>query len=168
MAAKRKDSKGRVLRKGEGQRSDGRYMFRYTDLCGENRVEYSWRLVETDPYPKGKQKDLSLREKETLIEQDRHDLISTSHGNMTVNELFDFYVKMKRKRGKITVRTEENYTKIWNKNMRSRKFANMQIQAVRKTHILDCYQEMLEDGVGNGSITLMHKVLSAMFNHALS
>lgn len=27
---------------------------------------------------------------------------------------------------------------------------------------------MLEDGVGNGSITLMHKVLSAMFNHALS
>lgn len=168
MAAKRKDSKGRVLRKGEGQRSDGRYMFRYTDLCGENRVEYSWRLVETDPYPKGKQKDLSLREKEALIEQDRHDLISTSHGNMTVNELFDFYVKMKKKRGKITVRTEENYTKIWNKNMRGRKFANMQIQAVRKTHILDCYQEMLEDGVGNGSITLMHKVLSAMFNHALS
>lgn len=103
-----------------------------------------------------------------MIEQDRHDLISTSHGNMTVNELFDFYVKMKKKRGKITVRTEENYTKIWNKNMRNRKFANMQIQAVRKTHILDCYQEMLEDGVGNGSITLMHKVLSAMFNHALS
>lgn len=52
--------------------------------------------------------------------------------------------------------------------MRNRKFANMQIQAVRKTHILDCYQEMLEDGVGNGSIILMHKVLSAMFNHVLS
>ncbi|RKI44068.1 hypothetical protein D7V86_15035 [bacterium D16-51] len=96
MAAKRKDSKGRILRKGEGQRSDGRYMFRYTDLCGESRVEYSWRLVETDPYPKGKQKDLSLREKEALIEQDRHDLISTSHGNMTVNELFDFYEKEAR------------------------------------------------------------------------
>lgn len=168
MGAKRKDNKGRILRKGEGQRSDGRYMFRYTDLCGKSRVQYSWRLVETDPYPKGKQNDLSLREKEALIEQDRHDLISTSHGNMTVNELFDFYVKMKRKRGKITVRTEENYTKIWNKNMRSRKFANMQIQAVRKTHILDCYQEMLEDGVGNGSIILMHKVLSAMFNYAVS
>ncbi len=68
MAAKRKDNKGRILRKGEGQRSDGRYMFRYTDLCGKSRVEYSWRLVETDPYPKGKQKDLSLREKEALVE----------------------------------------------------------------------------------------------------
>lgn len=31
MATKRKDSKGRILRKGEGQRNDGRYMFRYTD-----------------------------------------------------------------------------------------------------------------------------------------
>lgn len=60
------------------------------------------------------------------------------------------------------------WEEIWNKNMRSRKFANMQIQAVRKTHILDCYQEMMVDGVGNGSITLIHKVLSAMFNHALS
>lgn len=124
-----------------------------------------WKPIRTR---KGSRKTYPCGEKEALIEQDRHDLISTSHGNMTVNELFDFYVKMKKKRGKITVRTEENYTKIWNKNMRNRKFANMQIQAVRKTHILDCYQEMLEDGVGNGSITLMHKVLSAMFNHALS
>ncbi len=111
---------------------------------------------------------MSLREKEALIEQDRYDMISTSYGSMTVNELFDFYVKMKQKRGKITVRTIENYTKIWNKNMRKRKFAGMPIQAVRKTHILDCYQEMLKDGVGNGSINLIHKVLSAMFNHAVS
>lgn len=168
MAEKRRDKKGRILRKGELQRSDGRYMYRYTNMSGERQVEYSWRLVESDPQPQGRKKELSLREKEALIEQDRYDMISTSYGSMTVNELFDFYVKMKQKRGKITVRTIENYTKIWNKNMRKRKFAGMPIQAVRKTHILDCYQEMLEDGVGNGSITLIHKVLSAMFNHAVS
>lgn len=168
MAEKRRDKKGRILRKGELQRSDGRYMYRYTNMNGERQVEYSWRLVESDPQPQGRKKELSLREKEALIEQDRYDMISTSYGSMTVNELFDFYVKMKQKRGKITVRTIENYTKIWNKNMRKRKFAGMQIQAVRKTHILDCYQEMLEDSVGNGSITLIHKVLSAMFNHAVS
>lgn len=44
--------------------------------------------------------ELSLREKEALIEQGRFDMIATSYGNMTVNELFDFYVKMKQKRGK--------------------------------------------------------------------
>jgi len=78
-------------------------------------------------------------EKEALIEQDRFDMIATSYGSMTVNELFDFYVKMKQKREKTTVRNIKNYTKIWNKNMRKRKFAGMPIQAVRKTHILDCY-----------------------------
>ncbi len=168
MAERRRDKKGRILRKGELQRSDGRYMYRYTNMSGERQVEYSWRLVESDPQPQGRKKELSLREKEALIEQDRFDMISTSHGSMTVNELFDFYVAMRRRRGKITVRTVENYTKVWNKNMRKRNFAGMSIQAVRKTHILDCYQEMQEDGVGNGSITLIHKVLPAMFNHAVS
>ncbi len=95
-------------------------------------------------------------------------MIATSYGSMTVNELFDFYVKMKQKRGKISVHTIENYTKMLNKNMRKRKFAGIPIQVVRKTHILDCYQEMQEDGVGNASITLIHKVLSSMFNHAVS
>ena len=95
----------RFLRKGELQRSDGRYMYRYTNANGDRQVEYSWRLVASDPRPQGRKKELSLREKETLIEQDRYDMISTSYGSMTVNELFDFYVKMKQKRGKITVRT---------------------------------------------------------------
>ncbi len=52
--------------------------------------------------------------------------------------------------------------------MWKQKFAGMQIQAARRTHILDCYQEMTEDGIGNGSITLIHKVLSAMLNHAVA
>lgn len=59
MAAKRKDSKGRVLRKGEGQRSDGRYMFRYTDLCGKSRVEIQLAAGGNRPVPE--------REAERLI-----------------------------------------------------------------------------------------------------
>lgn len=46
MAEKRRDKKGRILRKGELQRSDGRYMYRYTNMSGERQVEYSWRLVD--------------------------------------------------------------------------------------------------------------------------
>jgi len=95
-------------------------------------------------------------------------MISILYGSMTANELFDFYIRTKQKRGKIAVRIIENYTKVWNKNMWKQRFAGMQIQAARKTHILDCYQEMTEDGVGNGSITLIHKVLSAMLNHVVA
>lgn len=36
-----KDSKGRNLHYGEGQRSDGRYSFRYKDAKGKNRTVYS-------------------------------------------------------------------------------------------------------------------------------
>ena len=61
-----------------------------------------------------------------MIEQDRYNMVSTSYDSMTVNELFDFYVRMKQKRGEITIHTIENYTKVWNKNMRKRKFAEMQ------------------------------------------
>ena len=32
MAEKRKDNKGRILRAGESQRSNGSYMYRYTDI----------------------------------------------------------------------------------------------------------------------------------------
>ena len=54
MAEKRRDKKGRILRKGESQRTDGRYMYRYMDYSGEYQTVYSQRLVETDLHPKGK------------------------------------------------------------------------------------------------------------------
>ena len=53
MSEKRRDSKGRVLRNGESQRSDGKYMFRYTDSTGERHTVYSWKLVSTDKLKEG-------------------------------------------------------------------------------------------------------------------
>ena len=38
MSEKRRDSKGRLLRNGEVQRSDGRYMYRYVDLSGKRQL----------------------------------------------------------------------------------------------------------------------------------
>lgn len=58
---RRKDRKGRVLRDGEYQRSDGKYEYRYTDATGRHSV-YSWQLVETDPLPPGKKRTVPLRE----------------------------------------------------------------------------------------------------------
>lgn len=54
MAPKRRDSKGRLLKVGESQRSDGMYMYRYNDAGGVRRTIYSWRLVDTDKLPAGK------------------------------------------------------------------------------------------------------------------
>lgn len=37
----RKDSKGRLLRRGETQRKDGRYCYKYVDTKGRTRCVYS-------------------------------------------------------------------------------------------------------------------------------
>lgn len=77
MTGKRKDSRGRVLRNGEVQRSDGKYMFRYTDAEGERHSVYSWKLVETDKIPNGKRCKEALRTIEQRVLKDLDDGIST-------------------------------------------------------------------------------------------
>ena len=83
MAKRRKDSKGRVLRPGEDERSSGtRYCYRYTDESGKRRYVYA-RTLEL------------LREKE-----DRLYLLSKRapnyvEGKITVVELLTRYIGLK-------------------------------------------------------------------------
>lgn len=95
---KRKDSKGRILRDNEMQRADGRYMYAYKDLTtGKRMYVYSWKLERNDKTPAGKKIDLSLREKEKLIEKDLCDGISYKAGGVTVLELIERYISLKTK-----------------------------------------------------------------------
>ena len=43
MSEKRRDNKNRVLRNGESQRKDGRYMYKYVDNAGN--VKYVLSLI---------------------------------------------------------------------------------------------------------------------------
>ena len=56
----RRDSKHRVLRRGESIRWDGKYQFKY-HVDGKAHFVYSWRLEPTDKLPAGKKPCLSLR-----------------------------------------------------------------------------------------------------------
>ena len=61
MAKSRKDNKGRVLRKGETQRScDGKYVHTYVDPEGKRRSIYSKDIME-------------LREREVKLMKDQLD-----------------------------------------------------------------------------------------------
>ena len=62
----RRDSKHRVLRRGESIRWDGKYQFKY-HVNGKAHFVYSWRLEPTDKLPAGKKPCLSLRELEKQI-----------------------------------------------------------------------------------------------------
>lgn len=89
----RKDSKGRNLHYGEGQRSDGRYSFRYKDAKGKNRTVYSWTLTIHDQTPEGKRPGMCLRQMEKQIQKDLFDRVTGT--NMTVLELAEKYIETK-------------------------------------------------------------------------
>lgn len=84
MSEKRRDNRNRILRNGESQRKDGRYAFKYIDATGKPQFVYGWKLEKTDKLPTGKRDDLSLREKEKLIQKDIDDQIVPRGGEMTV------------------------------------------------------------------------------------
>lgn len=85
MSEKRRDNKKRLLWEGEVQEQNGRYKYRYTDSNGKRKSVYSWRLTSTDPFPAGKKPDLSLREKEQIIQKEV--LNGVCSNDMTVMEL---------------------------------------------------------------------------------
>ena len=73
MSEKRRDNKNRILRTGESQRADGKYMYRYVDANGKTQCLYSWRLVKTDTVPEGKRDNGALREIEKRVQRDMDD-----------------------------------------------------------------------------------------------
>ena len=87
----RRDSKYRVLRRGESIRADGKYQFKY-HVDGKPHFVYSWRLEPTDKLPQGKKPCLSLREMEKQIGYDLDSQLDPTGRNMTVGELVARYV----------------------------------------------------------------------------
>ena len=86
---KRKDRKGRILQRGESQRSDGRYEYRFIDEGGERHTIYSWKLVDTDAVPPGKRCAESLRTMEKRVQKDLDDGIRVNGADkVTANERF--------------------------------------------------------------------------------
>jgi Site-specific recombinase XerD len=94
--ADRRDSKKRKLNKGEYQRSDGRYTYRYVDRNGADRWVYSWRLTATDPVPRGKTDGPCLRDLEVEILRDKMDGINQyAAEQLTLNKCFEKYISSK-------------------------------------------------------------------------
>lgn len=89
MSEKRRDNKGRILKNGESQRKDCRYLYKYIDKYGKVKSVYSWKLVPTDKVPVGKRNCLSLREKELEIRKDIDDGIDTIGKKMTLCQLYE-------------------------------------------------------------------------------
>lgn len=80
---RRKDNKRRVLKEGEYQRSSGTYEFKWRDKRG-NRHSISAVTLE------------ELREKELDVLRDVLDGVKVDKNNLTVNDLYNSWIQLKR------------------------------------------------------------------------
>ena len=83
MAERRKDSKKRVLKEGEYQRSNGTYEYRWRSENGKRNNVYAKSLEE-------------LREKEAEIQRDRSDGIRSEARNATINDIHEQWLQLKK------------------------------------------------------------------------
>ena len=130
MAKSRKDNKGRVLRKGETQRScDGKYVYTYVDPEGKRRSIYSKDIME-------------LREREVKLMKDQLDgLDAYAAGTSTINFVFDRYISTKAELRETTMR---NYKYMYDRFIRGG-FGKKKIAAVKYSDVLFFYSDFLNN-----------------------
>ena len=163
MSEKRRDNRNRILRNGESQRKDGRYAFKYIDATGKPQFVYSWKLEKTDKLPTGKRDDLSLREKEKLIQKDIDDQIVPRGGEMTVEELVRKYLMQKTG---VRHNTEANYNFVLN-IIKKEEFGKRRIDKVKQSDAKCWLIKLRQDGRGYSSIHSIRGVVRPAFQMAV-
>lgn len=165
MSEKRRDNKGRVLRVGESQRKDGKYEFKYTDIKGVRRSEYSWKLVDTDKVPKGKRDCESLRSIEKRVLKDLNDeILSHDAQRMTLNRFYNDYMTAKVD---LQSSTRVNYMYMYDKYIRD-ELGYLNISSIKYSHIKKLYLSLIhEKGFKPNSMEIVHTILHPVFETAV-
>ena len=153
MATKaRKDSRGYALKKGESQRKDGRYVFRYTTIRGEQKAVYAKELSE-------------LRKKEVKIRRAIEDGLDPDRAErITLNELFDEYISQKYDLKQSTL---TNYKYMYNHYVRV-DFGKRRISKIKYTDVKKFYYSLImEKGFKPNSMEIVNTLLHPTFNAAM-
>ena len=147
---KRKDRNGRVLRSGEYQRENGTYEYRYRDSRKETHSVYAKTLDE-------------LRLKEDAVQRDLVDGIDYSSGSVTVAELVDRYLNLKRKIKPNSVRA---YSTPVNRIHKS-DFGKRKIRDVKKSDAQAWFVELHDSGLKRNTIGTYKTILQPAFEMAV-
>lgn len=152
MAKSRKDSKGRVLRKGETVRSNGTYQYAYTDYYGKRQYVYANDLV-------------TLRQKEEEILRDKLDGIdSQAARNQSLNDIYDKYMATRKD---LAPRTYAGYMYQYNAYVRQT-IGKRKIKDIRYSDILHFYKSLIEEhNLSIGSVQHIQMELHPAFEMAV-
>lgn len=148
---KRKDKDRIVLKKGESQRPNGTYDYRWTGRDGKRHVVYAKTLEE-------------LRAKEAEIEKDKHDGIKAEARYVTINDLFELWCQLKRG---LKDNTFQNYKYMYNMFVRPN-LGKARVSTVKKTDVKRFYNMLADErGLQASTIDSVHTVLHQVLDMAV-
>ena len=143
MTERRKDTKGRVLKENETQRPDGTYSYRWRTADGKRNAVYGRTLEE-------------LREKEQKVLKDKSDGIKTNAQNVTLNDIFDLWVNIKRG---LKDNTFQNYIYMYEQFVRDY-LGTVKITKLKRSDIRRFYNYLIDErGLKVSSVDNIHTVL---------
>lgn len=163
MSEKRCDHKGRILRTGESQRKDGRYLYKYVDSFGETQFIYSWKLVSTDRVPSGKRDCIALREKIAEIQRDIQDGIDIIGKKMTLCQL---YAKQNAQRPNVKANTKSG-RKYLMEILKNDKLGARSTDNIKPSDAKEWAIRMSENGFAYSTINNYKRTLRASFYIAI-
>ena len=148
---KRYDKKRRLLKKGEQQRADGYYVYRWTDRRGQRHSVNAKTLEE-------------LREKEEGILKNSIDGIRSDVKNATVNDVYELWCKVKRG---LKDNTFQNYKYMYTMFVKPQ-FGELRLQTLKKSDVKQFYNSLIEDkGLKINTIDNIHSVLHQVLQMAV-
>lgn len=164
MSEKRKDNRGRILRTGEQQRKDGRYIFAYKGKDGKAKYVYSWKLEPTDKLTENQRQCKSLRELEKEVQSALAEEEAYHGGDITVLELVERYLTTK---SNVRHNTKAGYKTVVNL-LKREEFGNRRIDTVK---VSDAKRWLIklqsEDGRSYSSIHSIRGVVRPAFRMAV-
>lgn len=141
--SRRKDNKGRVLLKGESQRQNGIYDYRWRDKAGRRHSVYARTLKE-------------LREKKEAIFRNEVDGLQVTSSRMTLNDMYNIWTKIKRG---LKPNTFQNYKYMYETFVKDY-IGKYPLTEIRKSDIRIYYNQLVESkGFKIRTLDSIHTVL---------
>lgn len=148
---RRYDNRHILLLKGESQRKDGSYTYRWTDAYGKRRTIYS---IDLD----------RLRQREEKIELNKLEGIKEPPAGLTVESLYETWRKLKRG---IKTSTNSNYIYLFESIIRP-SFGKKRVIQVKRSTVRAFYISLIEErGLALSTLESAHNVLQQVFQYAV-
>lgn len=144
---RRKDNKGRVLKEGEHQRKNGTYEYKWRDKQGTRNSIYAKTLNE-------------LRDKELDVLRDALDGIRKDKKNLTINDLYDLWVQLKKG---LKDNTFSNYKYMYSQFVQP-DFGRTKLKDLKRTDVRAFYNMLADErnlrvSTVDSIHTVLHQVL---------